>query len=48
MLVIKEIRIDQGPMVKYFKPGAMGRSNVYRKRMSHIGVVLESTERKEV
>jgi len=48
MLVIKDIRVDQGPMVKYFKPGAMGRSNVYRKRMSHIGVILESTEQKEV
>src|SRR5690349_9568408 len=23
-LIVKEIRVDQGPMHKYFKPGAMG------------------------
>jgi large subunit ribosomal protein L22 len=41
-LVIREIRIDQGPTVVYFKPGAMGRASVQRKRLSHIEVVLES------
>ncbi len=40
-LRIKEIRVDEGPMSKYFKPGAMGRSNVYRKRTSHVRVILE-------
>ena len=47
-LVIKDIRVDQGPSVRYFKPGAMGRSNVYRRRFSHISVVLEQTSKKEV
>jgi len=39
-LVIHDIRVDQGPIVQYFKPGAMGRANPQRKRMSHIQVVL--------
>ncbi len=30
-LVIKDIRVDQGPTIKYYKPGAMGRANVQRK-----------------
>jgi len=46
-LKIKDIRVDQGPSVRYFKPGAMGRSNVYKKRFSHISVVLEQAEKKE-
>jgi len=46
-LMIKDIRIDQGPAVRYFKPGAMGRSNVYRRRFSHISVVLEQIDKKE-
>ncbi len=41
-LYVKEIRIDQGPIVRYFKPGAMGRANPQRKRLSHMSVILES------
>ena len=40
-LVIDEIRVDQGPAYKYFKPSAMGRSAVLRKRLSHITIVLK-------
>ena len=40
-LVIKDIRVDQGPMFRYFKPGAMGRANIYRKRLSHMSVIVE-------
>lgn len=40
-LVIDEIRVDQGPALKYFKPSAMGRSLVARKRLSHITIVLK-------
>ena len=43
-LVIKDIRVDQGPTYKYYKPGAMGRSNAQKTRFSHISVVLESKE----
>lgn len=46
-LKIKEIRIDQGPAYRYFKPGAMGRSNIYKKRFSHITVVVEPVDKKE-
>lgn len=46
-LKIKDIRVDHGPMFRYFKPGAMGRSNVYRKRLSHASIVLESIVKKE-
>jgi len=37
-LVIAQIRIDQGPTVRYFKPTAMGRACPQRRRMSHISV----------
>lgn len=46
-LVVKEIKVDEGPTIKYFKPGAMGRSNVYKKRLSHISVILEQAKEKE-
>lgn len=40
-LYIKAIKIDQGPIIKYFKPGAMGRANMQRKRLSHVEIVLD-------
>jgi large subunit ribosomal protein L22 len=46
-LIVKDIRVDQGPIYRYFKPGAMGRSNIYRKRFSHISIVLEPMHRKD-
>ena len=45
---IKEIRIDQGATVRYFKPGAQGRVSPQRKRFSHISVVVEKQSVKEV
>lgn len=47
-LKIKDIRVDGGPIFRYFKPGAMGRANIYRKRLSHMSVVLETIKDKEV
>ncbi|HBS47941.1 TPA: 50S ribosomal protein L22 [Candidatus Dependentiae bacterium] len=41
-LYIKEIVVDQGPIIKYSKPSAMGRAAAQRKRLSHIKIVLES------
>ena len=46
-LVVKEIRIDQGPIFSYFKPGAMGRANPQKKRLSHMSVIVESIEKKK-
>jgi large subunit ribosomal protein L22 len=40
-LYIKEIRVNQGPIVRYFRPGAMGRANMQRKRLSHVEIVLD-------
>lgn len=39
-LCIKEIRIDQGPTIKYMKPGAQGRASILRKRLSHIEIIV--------
>ncbi len=44
-LCIKDIRVDEGPTYRYFKPGAMGRSNKYKRRISHMSVVLESAQK---
>jgi len=46
-LRISDIRVDHGPMYKYFKAGAMGRSNIYRRRFSHASVVLEPFAKKK-
>ncbi|MBL4588092.1 50S ribosomal protein L22 [Candidatus Babeliales bacterium] len=41
---IKEIKIDQGPVIKYMKPGAQGRSSILKKRLSHIEIVVEANQ----
>ena len=46
-LVIKDIRVDQGRIFRYFKPGAMGRAAIQRRRFSHMSVILEYIEGKE-
>ncbi len=44
-LIIKEIRIDQGPIRRYFKPGAQGRAKPQRKRQCHISVTVQKKNR---
>lgn len=39
-LFIQEIRVDQGSIYRYFKPGAMGRAKPQRRRFSHISVTV--------
>ena len=46
MLFIKEIKIDQGPTVTYFKPGAMGKASVQQKRMCHLEIGLDRVKNK--
>lgn len=41
---VKEVRVDQGPTVQYFKPAAMGRAAPQRKRLSHIVVVVDKVQ----
>ncbi len=45
---IKEIRVDQGPIIRYFKPGAQGRANPQRKRLSHIEIILDRKVSKNI
>jgi large subunit ribosomal protein L22 len=40
-LFVKTVWIDQGPVMKRFRPRAQGRASGVRKRMSHINVVLD-------
>lgn len=48
MLVVKEIRVDQGPVLKRFRPRAFGRAAMIKKKMSHVSVILASkTEAKK-
>jgi len=37
--------VDQGPSMKRVMPRAMGRANIIKKRMSHITLVLEESEK---
>jgi large subunit ribosomal protein L22 len=46
-LQIADIRVDQGPTLRYFKPTARGSASIQRKRFSHIKVVLTSAAKKK-
>ncbi len=39
-LTIREVIVDEGPALKRFRPCARGSSHPYKKRMSHLRVVL--------
>jgi len=42
-LIVKNIKVDQGPMLKRFMPRAMGRATPIQKKMSHITLILEES-----
>ncbi len=44
-LFIKEIRVDQGPILKRHMPRAMGRATLIQKKSSHITMVLAESEK---
>jgi large subunit ribosomal protein L22 len=39
-LVVKEVQVDGGPILKRFTPRAMGRSNRLNRRTSHVTIVV--------
>jgi len=45
-LVIKEIRVDDGPILKRFRPMSRGRAFPIEKRTSHISIILFEKEEK--
>jgi len=40
-LIVKEIRVDEGLKLKRWMPRAFGRATPYKKRYSHISIVLD-------
>lgn len=44
-LIIKDIRVDKGPMLKRWMPRAQGRATPIHKVSSHITLVLEESEK---
>ncbi len=43
-LIVKDIYANQGPTLKRWNAGSMGRANPVLKRSSHVGVVVEEKE----
>jgi len=43
-LMIEEIRVNQGPMLKRFMPRARGSASMIQKKMSHVVLVLAETK----
>ena len=46
-LVIQSVEVSQGQALKRFRPSTRGRVHPYKKRASHITVVLETKEDKK-
>jgi large subunit ribosomal protein L22 len=47
-LYIKEIRVDEGPSMKRYKPAWRGTTKPFKRRTSHIMVVLGEKVKKEI
>lgn len=50
-LYIKEIKVDEGAILKRWRPRAFGRAGAIRKRSSHISLILdekEETKKKDI
>lgn len=43
-LIIREIRVDEGPMFKRFQPVSRGRAHPILKRTSHLTVVVGTAD----
>jgi large subunit ribosomal protein L22 len=40
-LYVKHVTVDQGPVLKRWKPRAQGRASAFNRKLSHINVVLD-------
>lgn len=47
-LVVHEIRVDEGPVFKRFRPVSRGRAHPYHKRLSHLTVVVGVPKEEDV
>ena len=43
-LYVREAFVDEGPTLRRYRAGAMGRASPRRKRMSHVTVVVDTKE----
>lgn len=43
-LMVREIRVDDGPMFKRFRPAARGRAHPIRRRTCHLTVVVSTAD----
>ena len=43
-LYIKTAYVDEGPVMKRFRPAAMGRATGIRKRTSHLTIIISNKE----
>ena len=46
-LFIKEIHVDEGQAYKRFRPAARGRAHPYKKRTSHLTVIIATADERE-
>ncbi|RKX64873.1 50S ribosomal protein L22 [candidate division TA06 bacterium] len=40
-VIVRELIVEQGPMLKRLRPGAQGRASIIRRRLGHIKVTVE-------
>jgi len=43
-LVVQEIQVNEGPTMRRYNPGPMGRATLIRKRSCHVSVVVSDNE----
>ncbi len=46
-LYVREIQVNEGPTMRRYKPGAMGRASIIRKRSCHISVIVSDKAAKK-